>query len=806
MVSQPPSPDPVPQIQQDLQGDRNQVIGQVLGGIVVYVGGGQAIINPTAAEHLTSTASPAATIGPNPYKGLLAFQEADSANFFGRSHDIQHLWEQFRDLQNADVRLLPVYGPSGSGKSSLVRAGLIPELGKRHLPGRNRARAAVLVPSEHPLEALATILARVATNDPLPAEKAEEFERVLKKVSEGGAYEGLRRIASMLPEIATFPLIVMVDQFEEVYSLCKDTQGRDAFIANLLHAASASSRYVSVILTLRSDFLGETQQHPVLNRLFSSHGFLVPTMGEDNLREVIAQPAEQSGHALDLATVNLLIEQTEGREGALPLLQFALTRIWEGLKQGTLPAVTLEQIDGVGGALAGEAQRIYESLSPADQPIARRVFLGLVQLGEGAKDTRRRVEIGDFVSQQSSLDQVKQVIARFADPGARLITLAANRDAETAEVTHEALFDQWQDLGAWLKESRLFLTWKNRLRTTMHQWEISDREPEVLLRGTPLAEAEDWLQRQEADLSQSEQDYIQAGLVERDRLQKTEQERQQREYDLLKKFVSTAQTRTKLAISAAGLAIVALLAGGFAWYQQQQAQQAQQAFLLGIEPAKPELLKKLPDFLKEAGRLSSTRKEENVQLALAYYRKILTDTNALLEAMQSTPTLFQKQDNQSIEAIAKNAENGLVETIRIYRIPQLEAELKRKQWGNTNDQRPSTDIKNRFTGALRTTTEILMSNFGANADLSGNGQIDNPEEAERLPCDTLKDLEELWRRFANQQCGWYGPTNEYEAPACGQLDGKTLMTSVFVPPFSEITKHLESCSGISKPVKVNSQN
>jgi hypothetical protein len=319
----------------------------------------------------------------------------------------------------------------------------------------------------------------MATNDPTPVQKTREFVAELGIVTKAGEYDGLQRIASALPGIGAIPLIVLVDQFEEVYSLCKDAQERDAFIANLLYAVAEQSAYVSVILTMRSDLLGDTQKHPSLNRLFSSQGFLVPMMDENNLREAIAQPALQAGHPLDGAIVNLLVEQTEGREGALPLLQFALTQIWEGLKQGVAPAVTLEQIDGVGGALAGEAQRIYDSLNPTDQLLARRVFLGLVQLGEGAKDTRRRTEIKDFVSQQVSLAQVRQVIARFADPGARLITLAANEDSETAEVTHEALFDHWKALKTWLDSGRSDIRFQRRLEAAAKVWQENDRRREI---------------------------------------------------------------------------------------------------------------------------------------------------------------------------------------------------------------------------------------------------------------------------------------------------------------------------------------
>jgi DNA-binding beta-propeller fold protein YncE len=222
--------------------------------------------------------------------------------------------------------------------------------------------------------------------------------------------------------------------------------------------------------------LGETQKHPVLNRLFAQQGFLVPTMDEEELRQAISQPAEIAGHPLDNATIELLIKDTEGREGALPLLQFALTRIWEGLADGREPAETLKAINGVGGALAGEAQRIYDSLSSVEEKdIARRVFLGLVQLGEGSKDTRRRTEIKKIVSQRDTPEQVKQVIARFSVPGARLITLAANANAETAEVTHEALFDHWQQLNDWLDGSRSDIRFQRRLDEATVHWDEQSR-------------------------------------------------------------------------------------------------------------------------------------------------------------------------------------------------------------------------------------------------------------------------------------------------------------------------------------------
>ncbi|MBD3887443.1 ATP-binding protein [Phormidium tenue FACHB-886] len=460
--------------------------------------------------HVTSAP---AELAPNPYKGLLAFQETDGDRFFGREKQTEQLWQKLRDLYEdvESIRLLPIYGPSGSGKSSLARAGLIPELARRPLPGRKHARVAILVPGSHPLEALAAVLAQIATRDLTPVAKTREFAGELSQPNSAGVYDGLRRIADVLPDSPTTPLIILVDQLEETYTLCQDQTERDAFIANLLCAASDRSRRVSVVVTLRSDFLGETQKHPILNRLFSSQGFLVPAMSEEELCEAIRQPAKLAGHPLDEATIRLLLEQAEGREGALPLLQFALTRIWEGMGEGIAPAVTLERMGGVGGALAGEAQRVFDSLSPTEQAIARRVFLGLVQLGEGTKDTRRRTIVDNLASYKDDDAQVRKVVERFSNPGVRLITLGANESGhETAEVSHEALFDHWQLFDRWLEESRSDLRFQRRLEEAVQYWQQNGRPNGSLWRSPDLDLLRRYVQRSGEDMTPLQLEFFQA--------------------------------------------------------------------------------------------------------------------------------------------------------------------------------------------------------------------------------------------------------------------------------------------------------
>ncbi|MBD2426104.1 AAA family ATPase [Phormidium sp. FACHB-1136] len=488
------------------QSNRGIHIQESAVGSAIVSGDGNTIyvIHQTTPPQPEAPADTPAQLGPNPYKGLAAFTEQDGDRYFGREAQVERLWERFQRLveQSAVPRLLPILGPSGSGKSSLARAGLIPALAQRPLLGKAQMRVAVLVPGSHPLEALAGVLAKTATQDPMPVTKTREFATELGIATPEGTYDGLRRIASLIPQIQDAPLVVLVDQFEEVYSLCKEAGERQAFIDNLLTAAQDPSAQVSVVITLRSDFLGETQRHPGLNQIIGSdQSVIVPAMTTAELRRAIAEPAKRAGHPLDEATVDLLVTDTEGREGALPLLQFALSRIWEGLAQGVAPAETYRQMGGVGGALAGKAQEIYDHLSPGEQETARRIFIGLVQLGEGTRDTRRRAPVESLIASQDSPEAVKQVLARFSSPGARLVTLASQENQDVAEVTHEALFGHWQQLNDWLDSSRDDIRFQRRLETAAQYWHDQGKPAGLLWRPPDLDLLRSFAQHHQGDMT-----------------------------------------------------------------------------------------------------------------------------------------------------------------------------------------------------------------------------------------------------------------------------------------------------------------
>ncbi|AMW30505.1 pentapeptide repeat-containing protein [Arthrospira platensis] len=492
-----------------------EVNGNVIQGSSVTV-----YLSPSAYTIPTEKETKPTPLGDNPYRGLDVFREEHSMYFFGREKQIDRLWEKFRDLNEDEsaCRFLPIYGTSGSGKSSLTRSGLIPELDKKPLFAYQKAKIAVLFPTTHPLESLATVLARIVTNDPSPVEKTAEFERVLKNRSDRGEYEGLRRIANQIPNIHDSLLVVVVDQFEEIFTLCKDPEEREAFINNLLCAAKDADRQTSVIVTMRSDFLRETQQYPGLDGLFSTNGFLVPSMQPEELEMAIAKPAELAGHSLEPAIIKLLIEQTQGREGALPLLQFALQRIWEGLEDGREPAETLEKIGGVGGALAGEVQRLYESLSPEDQSLARRIFLALVNLDESDKTTRRRAPVSELISNKQEEPAIKSIIRRFSARGVRFLSTSQDpQQGETLEVTHEALIHNWDKLQGWLSERREQLHQKQKFERYAEEWRSQNKSPDYLLQGRILRKAQEFNKTaaQEVALSELATEFIKASQTEK---------------------------------------------------------------------------------------------------------------------------------------------------------------------------------------------------------------------------------------------------------------------------------------------------
>ena len=570
----------------------------------VPAGGGEALKpGPPGAEP-----GAGAALGANPYRGLEAFHKEDAGRFFGREALVDQLWDAFLELHavpaggEAPVRLLAILGASGSGKSSVAQAGLLAALEQRPLPGRPAPADVVFTPEARPLESLAVVLARLAADAPSSARTASEFEDVLRTRA---GHDGLRYLAERMLATGAGGLILLVDQFEELYSLCHDEQERAAFIGNLLRAAREPRGRVSILLTLRSDFLGALNQHPELSGLIARQNVIVPVMDEAGLRRAIEEPARRAGRAIDPGTVDLLVEQTSGREGALPLLEFVLTRIWDGFLTGAPAAETVRALGGVGGALANQAQAVYDGLGEAERPIARRAFLAMVRLGEGTKDSRRRAPVAEIVTSGDSEARVLAVLRRFAEPGRRLITLAGAGQAATAEVAHEALFDHWRLLQQWLDGSRGDIRFHRQLNEAATHWDEGRRPAGSLWRPPDLDLLRDFRKRAGDDLTTLEIAFADAS------------ERQQGRRLWFR--------RAGIAAAIGGLLLVV---GGLTFYSHQQTEFARQQ----------ETLRDQADMAKEEAFIQAHAAEDEKQRADAQRDQVLRTQSLFLAAMSAQET------------------------------------------------------------------------------------------------------------------------------------------------------------------------
>lgn len=726
---------------------------------IVSGNGNVIVIQQTTEQRRESlTSDTTVSIGPNPYKGLAAFNENDAEHYFGREEQVKRLYERFQNLveqsgrADAMPRFLPILGPSGCGKSSLARAGLIPELARNPLPGKESLRVAVMVPGSRPLEALAGLLLKAATDDPLPVEKTEEFERMLKKSTDAAEYEGLRRITDLMPGIREMPLVVLVDQFEEVYSLCKDLEQRQAFIGTLFQAASDPTGHVSVVITLRNDFWGETQRHQKLNQIIGSDWSLnVPAMKEDELRRAIAEPAKQAGHPLDDATIDQLVKDAEGREGALPLLQVALTRIWEELGKGKNPAQTYREIGHIGGAIANEAQKVYGQLDQTEQNIARRLFLGLIQVGENNVGiARKRITLKELITKGDTPENFYAIVEKFSsthnNPGPRLITLSGKGEGteKYLEITHEALFKYWGEFAEWIEKYGGLLYQKQFIVSEAKNWSDHGRSKDYLLQGGRLLDAKGFLDNhpQEIPLSEIAEDFTLNSIREK------------------------RKRRIQFSILIAGATGLSLFLAFFSLIESRQRRLLEVTKDVFIGNPRPELLDVLPEIKNEAEKLES----HNPERAMALYRDILTFTGKLREISDDESNDFSLSEDRkaTINKIETKAQNSLLLIIEKTRLPILESYLSKEEWGALVSNSKFYHLEDQFTeGALRETYKILMTDAGA--DINQSGLITTQEEANRMPCELIQEIESLWRQYTEETCGWYGSERKLLAPECKDL-------------------------------------
>jgi hypothetical protein len=418
---------------------------------------------------------PAAVVCP--YKGLARFEANDAAFFFGRERLVAELVTHL-----VGAGLVGVVGPSGSGKSSLVRAGLLPALAEGVLPGSDRWRQLLVRPGEHPMRELG------------PALGAGDWISVAPANGDGGAASGSDREAGGGPvpgraggnlvqqAVADKQrLLVVVDQFEEVFTACRDEGERTAFLAMLVELAQVSDGQATVVVAVRADYYGHCAAVPGLAGLLAANHVLVGPMDADELRRAIELPARRAGLRLEPGLAEAMVEEVAQEPGGLPLLSTALLESWERRRGRTLTVTAYQQTSGVRGAVARLAERAWQQLDPDEQVAARRILLRLAGPGEGEAVVRRRVPL-DEVS-PSGDERARQVLDVLADH--RLLT----KGADSVEVAHEALLREWPRLRDWLEEDIQGRVLHRRLITAAREWQQSGRDPGELYRGARLTGA-----------------------------------------------------------------------------------------------------------------------------------------------------------------------------------------------------------------------------------------------------------------------------------------------------------------------------
>ena len=480
-------------------------------------------------------------IPPNPYRGLYAFREQDAPLFFGREQFSEKLLEAVSSRP-----LVAVVGSSGAGKSSVVFAGLLPKL--RPNP---EWRIADFRPGPHPFESLAAALL------PLLEPQMSETDRLLEMRKLSGALkDGELRLGEVVQAILkkhgdARHLLLFADQFEELYTLCDDAATRRSFTDTLLNGRNTQG--LTLLLTLRADFMGQALSHrPFADALQNADLKLGPMTSEELMRAV-TQPAEKGGVRFEEGLPDLIVADVQERPGALPLLEFALTQLWERQEAGRLTLAAYQAVGGVEGALARYADEVYAALTPEERERARHVFTQLVTPGAGTEDTRRLARRADFRDADWAL------VRRLAD--ARLVVTDRTPEGEeSAEVVHETLISAWARLRAWMEADRAFRIWQEDARRQARLWKDGGRTPDALLRGAFLAQAEGYLETRPQDIEPGLAAFITASR------EHAEAERQARE---------RARRRIIWGLSA-GLLVFALLAL-FAWGQRNTALSQRQA-------------------------------------------------------------------------------------------------------------------------------------------------------------------------------------------------------------------------------------
>jgi WD40 repeat protein/class 3 adenylate cyclase len=492
-----------------------------------------------AASGLQIARAAAGEAVPNPYKGLRPFEEGDAADFFGREELTRQLVERLDE-----TRFLAVIGPSGSGKSSVVRAGLIPRLRNGGLPGSESWPIVEMLPGPHPLEELEAALLRVAVNPP-----ASLMEQL------GGDSRGLIRAVKRVLPADRSELVLLIDQFEEVFTLVEDEGVRTHFLESLEAAVTDPQARLRVVITLRADFYDRPLLYRGFAELLRSRVEVVVPLSPEELERTISEPARRVDVRLEQGLVAHMLSDVSDEPGGLPLLEYALTELFDRREGDVLTVEGYRAIGGVSGALGRRAEELHADLDETGREAARQLVLRLVSLGEGTEDTRRPVPRSEI----ASLEVDQQAMAAVLDAFGASRLLSFDRDsrsgAPTVEVAHEALLTAWGRLRGWIDEAREDVRTERRLAIAAAEWDEAGRDPSFLATGSRLEHFQAWRQSGRISTTPEERDFLDASLTERDRHLAEAEAREARERELERRSIR----RLRALVSV--LAVMAIVAG-----------------------------------------------------------------------------------------------------------------------------------------------------------------------------------------------------------------------------------------------------
>ena len=444
----------------------------------------------TIARTTSATFANLPAVGANPYKGLRAFREADAAEFYGRADLVERL------VAAVDAApFVTVVGPSGSGKSSLVHAGLVPAFRRRG------ALVVSMVPATEPFAELEAALRRVAT--------VEDEASIAARLRAPG---GLVAVAADLVEPGK-QLVLVVDQFEELWTLVDSDATRDRFAALLAHATTDMQSTLRVVVTLRADLYDRPLQHGVLGPIASDSTFAVTPMTSAELQVAIVEPAERVGVRFEPGLVATMVGDVVSRPGALPLLQFTLTELFERRRGTTVTAGEYTELGGIGGALASRAEQIYAEMNVSAQTDVRKLFTQLVTPGDDNDDLRRRATTEELATVAPA------VIDRYLTNRLLVSDHHPITREPTIEVAHEALLREWPRLREWIDEDRDSIRMRRLITQTANEWQDAGRDESILYRGPRLAAADDVARQM--PLTSSEREFLTSSheLADRERIE-----------------------------------------------------------------------------------------------------------------------------------------------------------------------------------------------------------------------------------------------------------------------------------------------